>query len=68
MSQPRDFAPRVQPQRLAAKARCATCSDSGLVFLDQGLIVGITQLLARSMPCVCPAGDWVREQFEAEAV
>lgn len=55
------FEHRKQPVKMPV--RCQICLDSGIVFLVERAIVGITDLLANSMPCTCVAGDAMKPEY-----
>jgi len=44
---------------------CRLCFDTGLVLLTTEVITGIAQLLDKSMPCTCVAGDEMRGEYGA---
>ena len=44
--------------------RCSNCHDSGIVFLVDRTIVGYTDLMENSMPCIlCPAGEALKAEY-----
>ena len=52
--------PRVTPP-----CRCSNCHDSGIVFLVQRDIVGYTDLMENSMPCIlCAAVEELKPEYE----
>lgn len=55
------FRPKVEPP--PPVYRCQACQDCGIVFLVNRRIVGMTDLLESSMPCMCALGDQWKEQY-----
>lgn len=55
----------VEPrQKQSAKAfKCPSCFDYGIVLLVERVIIGVTDLVANSMPCTCPSGDQWKGEY-----